>query len=432
MKHWIGGLVILICMAAGTNARAVLTIEITRGVQSAMPIAIVPFMCEGSAGLPPENVSGVVTADLQRSGRFAPLPERDMLSRPREASQIDYGDWRKLGVDHLVIGRVCPSGGGYEVRFQLFDVLRQVQLTGLTYRPGRDGLRRTAHQIADVIYETLLGEPGAFATRIAYVTETTDAAGARKYSLEVADSDGYNPRPVLVSAQPLMSPAWAPDGNRLAYVSFESGAPAIYIQDINAGTRELISRSPGLNGAPAWSPDGRQLALVLSKDGSPNIYVMDLGSRGLRRVTRSLAIDTEPVWTPDGRSIIFTSDRGSKPQIYRINLSSGETQRLTFEGDYNARPAISPNGKYLALVNRNGKGFNIAVMDLSSGAMQVLTEAGRDESPSFAPNGSMIIYATKEGTKGFLSVVSVDGRVRQRLVLEGGQAREPAWSPYLR
>jgi TolB protein len=429
--RWIPWLVAIAAMAAGANARAVLTIEITSGVQNALPIAIVPFVCETPVS-PPENVSGVITADLQRSGRFAPLPERDMLSHPRDASQIDYGDWRKLGMDHLVIGRVCPSGDGFEVRFQLFDVLRQVQLTGLTYRADRKGLRRTAHQIADVIYETLLGEPGAFATRIAYVTETVDAVGVHKYTLEVADSDGYNPRPVLVSPQPLMSPAWSPDGARLAYVSFESGTPAIYVQDVNSGARELVSHSPGLNGAPAWSPDGKRIALVLSKDGSPNIYVLDLGTKALQQITRTLAIDTEPAWAPDGKSIVFTSDRGSKPQIYRVSLATGETRRLTFEGDYNARPSISPNGKYLAVVNNSGRGFNIAVLELASGAMQVLTQGGRDESPSFAPNGSMIIYATKEGTKGFLSVVSVDGRVRQRLVLEGGQAREPAWSPYLR
>jgi len=432
MRHRIAAVAFFVCMLASMDAAAILTIVITQGVKGALPIAIVPFGCDTASTQPPENVSGVITADLQRSGRFAPLADRDMISRPREASQINYGDWRKLGVDHLVIGRVCPAGDGYEVRFQLFDVLRQVQLTGLTYRTDRNRLRRTAHEIADVIYETLLGEPGAFATRIAYVTEVTDATGARKYSLEVADSDGYNPRPVLVSAQPLMSPAWAPDGNRLAYVSFESGTPAVYVQDVNAGSRQLVSHSPGLNGAPAWSPDGKKLALVLSKDGSPNIYVLDLGSRGLQQITRTLAIDTEPTWAPDGKSIVFTSDRGSKPQVYRITLATGETQRLTFDGDYNARPTMSPNGKYLALVNNSGRGFNIAVMDLATGAMQVLTESGRDESPSFAPNGSMIIYATKEGTRGLLSVVSVDGRVRQRLVLEGGQAREPAWSPYLK
>lgn len=422
----------LACMAGAANAHAVLTIEITQGVQGALPIAVVPFAWEGAGTAPPESVAAVVGADLHRSGRFSTLPERDMLARPREASQINFRDWRILGMDNLVIGRVRPTGDGYEVRFQLFDVLRQSQLTGLTFRTDAAGLRRTAHQIADIIYETLLGEPGAFATRIAYITEIEQTGGSRRYSLEVADSDGFNPRPILVSGQPLMSPAWSPDGSRLAYVSFESGAPVIYVQDVNTGAREAVSRQPGLNGAPAWSPDGRKLAFVLSRDGSPNIYVLDLGSRGLQQVTRSLAIDTEPVWAPDGRSILFTSDRGGKPQLYRVTIGSGQTERVTFEGDYNARGSISPNGRHLAMVHNSGRGFNIGVMDMTSGALQVLTQTGRDESPSFAPNGSMIIYATKEGARGFLSVVSVDGRVRQRLVFEGGQAREPAWSPYMR
>lgn len=425
-------LLALIFCAWTQGAHAVLTIEITQGVQGALPIAVVPFGWEGPGALP-EDVSAVIAADLHRSGRFSPLARTDMVSRPREASQIRFRDWRMLGMDSLVIGNVRRIGGdGFEVRFQLYDVLRQSQLIGMTFRSDAAGLRRTAHQIADIIYETLLGEPGAFATRIAYITEVEEPGGSRRYSLEVADSDGHNPRPILVSREPLMSPAWSPDGSRLAYVSFESGAPVIYVQDVDSGRREAVSSERGLNSAPAWSPDGRRLAMVLSRDGSPNIYVLDLDSRRLTQVTRSFAIDTEPAWAPDGRSIVFTSDRGGKPQIYRVTLATGEVKRLTFEGDYNARPSLSPDGSRLATVHNSGRGFSIGVLELESGGMQVLTGSGRDESPSFAPNGSMIIYATKEGARGFLSVVSVDGRVRQRLVFEGGQAREPVWSPYLR
>jgi TolB protein len=432
MKNLCRTLFLLACIVAGANAHAVLRIEITQGVSGALPIAVVPFGVEGAGSLP-EDVAAVIAADLHRSGRFSPLPERDLLSRPQEASQINYRDWRVLGMDNLVIGRVRALPDGYEVRFQLFDVLRQSQLTGLTFRSDAAGLRRVAHQIADIIYETLLGEPGAFATRIAYITEVGEADGSRKYALEVADSDGHNPRPVLVSRQPLMSPAWSPDGTRLAYVSFESGAPVIYVQDVMTGAREAVSRYNGLNGAPAWSPDGRKLALVLSKDGSPNIYVLDLSSRGLQQLTRNFAINTEPLWSPDGRFLYFTSDRGGKPQIYRAALAGGgQAERVTFAGEYNARATISPNGQHLAVVNNSGRGFNIGVMELGKGSLQVLTQSGRDESPSFAPNGSMIIYATKEGAKGFLSVVSVDGRVRQRLVFEAGEAREPVWSPYIK
>lgn len=417
-------------VSCAVSAHAVLTIEITQGAAGALPIAVVPFAWTGQEPLP-VDVAGVIAADLQRSGRFSPLAVKDMLSRPTEAAQVSYRDWRMVGVDSLVVGKVSPQADGYMVQFQLLDVIRQTQLAGYTIRSDRTKLRWTAHQIADMIYETLIGEPGTFATRIAYVTEVVEG-GARKYSLQVADSDGVNARPILKSTHPLMSPAWSPDGSRLAYVSFETGSPAVYIQDINTGRREVVSHSKGLNNAPAWSPDGRKLALVLSKGGNPDIYVLDLSSKQLRQLTNNYAIDTEPVWMPDGSALVFTSDRGGGPQIYRVSLASGETVRLTFEGRYNARAALSPNGKHMALVHGTGNQFNIAVLELASGNLQVLTSSNRDESPSFAPNGSMILYATKDRDKGFLSAVSVDGRVRQRLVLQEGQAREPAWSPYVR
>ena len=303
MTKFFRALLVLTFAIASANAHAVLTIEITQGAQGALPIAVVPFGWEGAGTAPPVDVAAVVAADLHRSGRFSPLPLRDLLSRPQEASQVNFRDWRILGMDNLVIGRVRALPDGYEVRFQLFDVLRQSQLTGLTFRSDAAGLRRVAHQIADIIYETLLGEPGAFATRIAYITEVGEADGSRKYALEVADSDGHNRRPALVSRQPLMSPAWSPDGTRLAYVSFESGAPVIYIQDVMSGAREAVSRYNGLNGAPAWSPDGRKLALVLSK------VRQCLRARSRQpqpaATTRNFAINTEPAWSPDGRHLLF-------------------------------------------------------------------------------------------------------------------------------
>jgi len=412
-------------------AQAILTIEITQGVEGALPVAVVPFEWKGEEGTqPPEDVAAIITADLQRSGRFAPLPVTDMLSQPHEGAEVNYRDWRLLNVDSLVIGRVVPSGENYIVQFQLFDVFRASPQIGYSIRSTAGGMRLTAHQISDLIYETLMGEPGAFATRIAYVTEIRHADGSRHYSLQVADADGHNPQPVLNSSQPLMSPSWSPDGKWLAYVSFESKKPSIYIQEVDSGRRELISSYKGLNGAPVWSPDGKQMALVLSRQGNADIYILDMETRNLRQITHNYAIDTEPVWYPDSSALIFTSDRGGTPQLYRVFLADGRATRLTFEGSYNTRASISPDGKRIAMVHGDQGSFRIAVMELDGGALQVLTDSTLDESPSFAPNGSMIIYATEAKGKGVLSAVSVDGRVKQRLALQVGDAREPAWSPY--
>ena len=409
------------------SAHADLTIEITQGVVGATPIAIVPFGPVG-ANLP-VDVADVISADLKRSGRFAPVARNDLIARPYEASQVNFRDWRLLKADNLVIGKVTPFGAGYVAQFQLFDVFRGVQLAGYSIRSDAKSLRRTAHQIADMIYETLTGEPGAFATRIAYITVTNGGDGKRRYSLQVADSDGFNPQSVVQSTQPLMSPAWSPDASRLAYVSFENKLPKIFEQDLRTGKRDLIASFPGINGAPAWSPDGTQMALVLSKDGNPEIYVMDMGTRRMRRLTNSLGIDTEPSWSPDGRSIIFTSDRGGSPQIYRISARGGRAERLSFEGSYNARASYSADAKSIAMVHGTGNRFQIAVLNLQNRAMQVLTDGPLDESPSFAPNGRIIIYAAEEKNRGVLAEVSVDGRVKQRLSAREGDAREPAWAP---
>lgn len=422
--------VIVVYLGSLASLQAALTIEITQGVEGALPVAIVPFGWQGGQEKQvPVDVAAIISADLQRSGRFSPMAISDMLSRPHEGAQINFRDWRLLNMESLVVGRVVASGDGYIVQFQLFDVFSSAPLIGYSIRSTAAGLRLTAHQISDLIYESLVGESGAFATRIAYVTELRSADGVSQYSLQVADADGYGPQPVLNSAYPLMSPSWSPDGKRLAYVSFESNRPAIYIQEIDSGLRELVSSYPGLNNAPAWSPDGTRLALVLSRSGNAEIYILDLERRNLQQITHNYAIDTEPVWYPDGSALVFTSDRGGSPQLYKIKLNGGRAQRLTFEGSYNSRANISPDGTRIAMVHGNKGRFHIAVMYLDGGALQILTDSALDESPSFAPNGSMIIYATVDKGQGVLSAVSVDGRVKQRLALQVGDAREPAWSP---
>ena len=421
---------LILSLAWLQTALADLTIEITEGVEGALPIAVVPFGWQGPGGLP-VDVAGVIDADLQRSGRFKTLPKDDMLARPTTAEAIEFKDWRALNVENLVVGRIRPQGtGGYEIQFQLFDVYKGEQLTGYTIPTTAPNLRATAHRIADLIYEKLLGVPGAFATRVAYITSVSQADGSKRVDLNVADADGYNPETIVSSTEPLMSPAWSPDGRKIAYVSFEGGQSAIYVQEVYTGQRQKVTGFKGINGAPAWSPDGRKLAMTLSKDGNPDIFVFDLSTRKLQAVTRHYAIDTEPAWSPDGRYLVFTSDRGGKPQIYRVSAFGGRAERVTFQGSYNARASYSPDGKLLALVTREDGNYRIAVQDLDSGVMQVLSQGSLDESPSFAPNGSMIIYASKSGHRGVLAAVSVDGRVRQRLALQEGDVREPVWSPF--
>ena len=412
-------------------AYAVIKIRITRSTEAKVPIAIVPFGWQHGGQPLPADVAAIVADDLTRSGLFEPIPFESLPSRPVRHDQIDFKDWRLLGTGSLVIGNVTPSlDGGYVVEFQLYDVLRSRQVAGFQLTASGQALRRAAHRIADQIYEQLTGIRGVSDTRVAYVTEVAGTDGETRYALAVADADGHHEHVILDSAQPIMSPSWSPDGKKLAYVSFESDQPRIFIQEIATGDREGITSFPGINGAPAFSPDGRHLAMTLSKDGNPEIYVMNLGTRHLRRITQSPSIDTEPSWSPDGRFLAFTSDRGGRPQIYRIAAEGGRPQRLTFEGSYNARPVYSPDGAKLALVHRDDGRYRIGLLDLENGALQILTESELDESPSFAPNGRMILYATTDGAGSVLAAVSPDGRMHQRLAVQTGGVREPAWSPF--
>ncbi len=424
---------LLLLVGVVLPAKATLTIEITQGAEGALPIAVVPFAWRGDAARPPEHeVGGVIAADLQRSGRFQPLPAGELLARPSRGEEVDFRDWRALNVENLVIGEISPNGpGGYLVKFFLYDVFRGEQITGYSMPTTARDLRATAHHIADIIYETLTGQPGAFATRIAYVTSVRSGDGKQqKVELRIADADGYNPQTIVSSKEPIMSPAWSPDGRKLAYVSFENAQPSVWVQEVFTGKREKLTSFKGINGAPAWSPDGRHLALTLSKDGNPDIFVLDVARRSLRPLTRHWSIDTEPAWSPDGKSVVFTSDRGGQPQIYQVSAAGGEARRISFEGEYNARASFSPNGRLLTMVTRIDGQYRIATLDLQTREFRVMSTGRLDESPSFAPNGAMLIYASQINGRGVLAAVSTDGRVQQRLRLQQGDVREPVWSPY--
>jgi TolB protein len=425
--------VVLLWLLACVTQAAELSIEITRGADNPTSIAVVPFGATPGL-LPPTAIDSVVSADLQRSGLFAPLKVSDMIAQPHQQSEVFYNDWRLLGVDFLVLGRMSRDAAGlYRVQFDLFDVLRQSMLLQETVNGSESQLRDIAHYISDKVYEKLTGVKGAFSTKVAYVS-VAQTGTRQNFRLIKADADGERAQMVLESPEPILSPSWSPDGRQLAYVSFEERRPGIYRQVIATGEREKLTGFPGLNGAPAWSPDGRRLALVLSKDGNPEIYVMDLATRQLSRMTDHFAIDTEPSWMPDGRSLVFTSDRGGRPHIYQVDLATRELKRLTFEGSYNARPRAMPDGSGIVFVHRSGAGapFQIALQNFQRNTVRILTETSFDESPSVAPNGSMIIYATKRLGKGILAVVSVDANVKYFLPSVARDVREPAWSPYMR
>ncbi len=431
VKTGIGWLLAAIALVA-PSANAQLEIVITRGVERPVPIAIVPFAFEGSGQTAPFDVSGLVTQNLRNSGRFAPMAERDMLSRPTRPEQVAFPDWRIVEVDALVTGRLIEEAPGrYTIVFQLFDVARSEQILGYRLTADRDELRAAGHRVSDMVFEALTGIRGVFGTRIAYVNEQRNG-DSRLYQLVVSDADGMDPQVIAESSQPLMSPSWSPDGRRIAYVSFEGGDSAIYVQTLRTGTRERVSARAGVNASPAFSPDGRQLALVLSMgEASLNIYTLDLSSQVISRVTNSQAIDTEPVWSQDGRTIFFMSDRAGGPQIYRVAAQAGSrAERITREGAYNARPRISPDGRSLAVIHNDRGNFRIAVVDIQSGRTEVVTRGSNDESPSFAPNGAQIIYATREGGRGVLSAVSTDGRIRQEIASVDGDVREPVWGPF--
>ncbi|MEH6581012.1 MAG: Tol-Pal system beta propeller repeat protein TolB [Halioglobus sp.] len=419
----------VVLLVVSLGAKAELVIEITQGVDDPTAIAVVPFAWQGS-GTAPEDISVVVQSDLERSGQFAPVDRRDMLGFPSTQKDIFYRDWRAIETEYVLIGRVS-STDQMRIEYELFDVLRQASVYKGVEQGSPNEARMLAHRVSDRVYEALTGIRGAFATRLLYVAVTRVPQGKDHYRLTLADSDGARPIVLLESREPVLAPAWSPDGKHIAYVSFETTRPAIYRQNLLTGAREQLTNFRGLNGAPAWSPDGRTMAMVLSKDGSPDIYLMDLASKRLTRVTRHYAIDTEPTWMPDGKSLLFTSDRGGRPQIYRYDLASGQSNRLTYEGAYNARARVAQDGRNVVMVHQKSGRFHIALLDLVTDRLQILTSTELDESPSIAPNGSMLLYATKFQGRGILAAVSVDGGVKFRLPARDGDVREPAWSPYM-
>lgn len=403
-------------------AYAQLRVEIAGVGATQIPIAIAGFADESVA---PQQVSGIIKADLERSGYFKIIDTGNAIS---ETTPINYGEWKSRGADALVVGSVQRlADGRFDVRYKLLDTIKSTSLSGIGLATSSNRVRVAAHKIADDIYEKLLGVRGAFSTRIAYVTKS-----GRDYRVEIADADGADTQVVLTSKEPIISPAWSPDGTKVAYVSFESKKPVVYVQDLVTGKRSVVANYKGSNSAPSWSPDGAKLALALSRDGLTQVYVVNADGGGLRRLTNTDGIDTEPQFSPDGQSIYFTSDRSGGPQIYRMSVSGGAAQRVTFRGSYNISPRISPDGKTLAYISRRDGRFQLYALDLTSDQEMRLSDTAKDESPSFSPNGKYIMYATESGRRGTLAVVSVDGRVKQNLTTQAGDIREPTWGPFMK
>lgn len=407
------------------TAPADLTIHISKPGDDAKPIAVVPFGNDPQ----PDSLAAVIRNDLLQTGQFRPAAT--LPAQPVSGAEVQYPVWQAAGLNHIVVGNVTPLGPNrYAIQYELLSSGQQKRLLTETL-PDISGerWRDAAHYISDRVFRLLTGKPGAFSTRIAYVLQYK-RDGKTRYRLEIADADGHRPQTVLDSPEPLLSPTWSPDGRKLAYVSFESRRPAVVIQDLASQQREVVARFKGLNGAPAWSPDGSRLALTLSHEGNPEIYLLNLSDKALTRLTHDNAIDTEAAWFPDGKSLIFTSDRGGSPQIYRLSVADRSVSRLTFDGNFNARGAVSPDGRYLAMVHRErGQTFQIAIQELSSGVLSTLTSTPLDESPSFAPNGQMLVYASRQGRQGVLGIMSLDGQFKMTLPATDGQVREPAWSP---
>lgn len=423
LQVWFFGLLLL----ATGPASAVLQVTVTEGVTGAIPVAVTPFAWEGT-GSAPEDVAQIIGANLARSGLFQVISRERLASAPSGPDDFLAERWAAVGAEYLVIGRLLPEDERVLIEFHVFDVLANQRLGGFRIPVPEDLLRRGAHRVSDIVHEQITGDKGAFSARIAYVG-VTGQGDERRFTLEVADSDGANPRTLFRSSQPLMSPQWSPDGRYLVYVSFENRRSEVFRHHVETGARDRLASFSGINSAPAWSPDGQRLAMSLSRDGTPNIYIMDLASGALTQVTRSNAIDTEPAWSPDGETLYFTSDRAGSPQIYQMRLPAGTAQRLTFEGSSAGAAAVSPDGQSLVYVQGGEGGLRLARLDLETRRVTLLTRGRYDKSPSFAPNGSMIIYSTTDRGRGVLGSVSRDGRVHQRLAARTGEVREPAWSP---
>lgn len=416
--------VVLLAFLAGA-ARAQLTIEIVGGGATTVPIAVVAFENEVAW---PLGITGVIGADLTRSGLFRLVDAAGVVPRPGRAEDVRVGEFRARGADAVLVGSMTAlKDGTVDVRYALVDAVKGVTIASGNYVVTQQQFRATAHKIADIVYEKITGDVGVFSTRIAYITKQ-----GPRYQLQVADADGANAQTIVTSNEPLLSPAWSPDGTRLAYVSFENRKPVIYVQSLATGRREVLANFRGSNSAPAWSPDGRRLAVTLTKDGSSQLYLVNADGSGVQRLMSSPGIDTEASFSPDGASILFTSDRGGSPQIYRVTIADRKVERLTYEGSYNVSPHPTPDGKGFVFVRREGGRFMIGIQDFATRQVQLLSTGPGDESPSVSPNSKMILYASAQGGRGILAAVSSDGRVKQRLVASASDVREPAWGPLQR